>query len=165
MIDQLTDAIGEMARAAAIKLAAFAAIGLIVLTGIGFLLAAAYVGLAAKFGAIAAATGIGAGLIALGLVALAVMMQRDPSDAVAKQNGSAKAPARSEDVMLFDMLIHAASAGYATGQGDPKRMQAGLDKLARDLSDLGAFDFPNAAGNDDADRPAPAPSTDTKMAG
>ena len=68
-------------------------------------------------------------------------------------------------LMLFDMLIHAASAGYATGQGDPKRMQAGLDKLARDLSDLGAFDFPNSAGNDDADRPAPASATDTKKAG
>ena len=56
MIDQLTDSLADLARAAARKCAAFAAIAIVMLIGAGFLLAAIYMALAASFGAIAAAT-------------------------------------------------------------------------------------------------------------
>lgn len=80
MIDQLVEAITEIAKAAAVKLAVFAVIGVTILIGIGFLLAAVFIYLAAQFGTLGAALGLGTVLVALGLVALAIVLQRDTSD-------------------------------------------------------------------------------------
>ncbi|KEO53776.1 hypothetical protein [Thalassospira permensis] len=162
MIDQLVEAITEIAKAAAVKLAVFAVIGVTILIGIGFLLAAVFIYLAAQFGTLGAALGLGTVLVALGLVALAIVLQRDPSDGIARQDKAGADPARSEDALLFDMLIHAARAGYATGQGDKSQMQDGFERLFTDLSDLGAFDRPVSdpeAGEKDRE------TADTKMAG
>ncbi|WP_404420280.1 hypothetical protein [Thalassospira australica] len=162
MIDQLVEAITGIAKAAAVKLAVFAVIGVTILIGIGFLLAAVFIYLAAQFGALGAALGLGTVLVALGLVALAIVLQRDPSDGIARADKAKTGTARSEDALLFDMLIHAAHAGYATGQGDKSQMQDGFERLFADLSDLGAFDRPFSdpeTGEKDRE------TADTKMAG
>ena len=142
MIDQLTDALTELAKAAAAKLAVFAMIGVVLLIGIGFLLAAAFMAVAAKFGAIAAAVAFGLGMIVLALVGLAIMMQRDPGEFIARPAAEQK-PARTEDDVVFDLLIHAATAGYATGQGNKPGMQSGLEQMVDDLNALGVFDRPS----------------------
>ena len=163
MIDQLTDSLADLARAAARKCAAFAAIAIVMLIGAGFLLAAIYMALAASFGAIAAATALGGTLVTLGLIALAIILQRDPGDAVDQPNADAQMAAgrKSEDDMLFDLLVHSAVTGYATGQGNKPRMQTGFEQIVGDLEALGVFDRPPG-------RVDTAPSDenhDTKMAG
>ena len=144
MINQLTDILVDQAKAAARKGAAFAAIAVVMLVGAGFLLAAIYMAIAASFGPIAAAMAIGGTLMTLGLVALAVMSQRDPGDAVdqiSSEEHAAKAR-KSEDDILFDLLVHSAMTGYATGQGNKPRMQSGFDQMITDLGALGIFDPP-----------------------
>ncbi|MBX2831129.1 MAG: hypothetical protein KTR23_08135 [Rhodospirillales bacterium] len=164
MIDQLTDRIADLAKAAARKCAVFAVIGIVMLIGAGFLLGAVYMGLAASFGAIAAATALGGTLIALALVTLAIMLQRDPGDGIDHAvNGEEQAAntKRAEDDALFDLLIHSAMAGYATGQGNKPRMQTGFDQMVTDLNALGVFDRPSAK----AKRATNHSDADTKMAG
>ena len=114
MIDQLVEAITEIAKAAAVKLAVFAVIGVTILIGIGFLLAAVFIYLAAQFGTLGAALGLGTVLVALGLVALAIVLQRDPSDGIAREDKAGAKPARDEDAVLFDMLIHHDPDEYKT---------------------------------------------------
>ncbi|PTC01198.1 hypothetical protein C9975_03390 [Thalassospira xiamenensis] len=172
MIDQLVEAITEIAKAAAVKLAVFAVIGVTILIGIGFLLAAVFIYLAAQFGTLGAALGLGTVLVALGLVALAIVLQRDPSDGIAREDKAGAKPARDEDAVLFDMLIHAARAGYATGQGDKRQMQDGLERLFADLSALGVFDRPVGATTSPAEQPGTpdqpensSTTSESKMAG
>ncbi|WP_430475665.1 hypothetical protein ACQ0MK_08645 [Thalassospira lucentensis] len=175
MIDQLTDRLTELAKAAAARLAVFAVIGLVILIGVGFLLAAAFMAVAAKFGAIAAAVAFGTGLVVLALVALAIMMQRDPGEGIEQPEANADPKAtRSDDDVLFDLLVHSATTGYATGQGDKSRMQTGFDQMITDLNALGVFDRkPSAPQSDqneqpteDAERgPDDGPDEDTKKAG
>ncbi|MEQ8285588.1 hypothetical protein [Thalassospira sp.] len=165
MIDQLTDKLTELAKAAAARLAVFAVIGLVILIGIGFLLAAAFMAVAAKFGAIAAAVAFGTGLIVLALVALAIMMQRDPGEGIEKPKaGSDPKATRSDDDVVFDLLIHAATAGYATGQGNNPGMQTGLERMVDDLNALGVFDRPKPRPEPDDD-PEKDPDDETKKAG
>ena len=164
MIDQLTDKIAVLAKAAARKCAVFVVIGMVILIGAGFLLAAVYMGLAASFGAIAAATALGGTLITLALVALAIMLQRDPGEGIeriAGEEDQAATAKRSEDDVLFDLLIHSAMAGYATGQGNKPRMQTGIDQLVTDLNAIGVFDHAPAKDKNTADHS----NADTKMAG
>ncbi|KZD00554.1 MULTISPECIES: hypothetical protein [Thalassospira] len=172
MIDQLVEAITEIAKAAAVKLAVFAVIGVTILIGIGFLLAAVFIYLAAQFGTLGAALGLGTVLVALGLVALAIVLQRDTSDGIAREDKAGAKPARDEDAVLFDMLIHAARAGYATGQGDKRHMQDGLERLFADLSALGVFDRPVGATTSPAAQPGTpdqpensSTTSESKMAG
>lgn len=171
MIDQLVEAITDIAKAAATKLAVFAVIGVTILIGIGFLLAAVFIYLAAQFGTLGAALGLGTVLVALGLVALAIVLQRDPSEGIAREDKARTDPARREDALLFDMLIHAARAGYATGHGDKRQMQDGLERLFADLSALGLFDrsvgSPGTGKQPDQTEKSENSSniTDTKMAG
>tara|TARA_R110000868_G_scaffold16933_4_gene75168 strand:- start:51259 stop:51798 length:540 start_codon:yes stop_codon:yes gene_type:complete len=162
MIDQISNAIAEMAKAAAARLAVFAAIALVILTGIGFLIAAIFMYLAAQFGALGAALGLGSVFVALGLVALAIMLQKDPSDAIDQPIAGEHGTKRREDDVLLDMVIHAAKAGFATGQGDKARMQNGFDQLVTDFSDLGLFEprerrDASDAGDDFTDRAADDP--------
>ncbi|MCC9623121.1 hypothetical protein LPB41_15625 [Thalassospira sp. MA62] len=172
MIDQLIDRISDMAKAAAAKCAVFAIIALVMLIGVGFLLSAVYMAIAQSFGAIAAASAVGGTLIVLGLVALAIMMQRDPGASVEipTEAETADQKRQKEDAVLMDLLMHAATAGYATGQGDKSRMQAGFDQIITDLTILGVFD-PTGRSDDLNDHGA-APDRhqdrhddDTKMAG
>lgn len=144
MIDQLTDILVDQAKAAVRKGAAFAVIAIVMLIGAGFLLAAIYMAIAASFGPIAAAMAIGGIMVTLGLVALAIMLQRDPGDAVdpAAVHDDAARRQKTEDDMLFDLLVHSAMTGYATGQGNKPRMQSGFDKMVTDLAALGIFDPP-----------------------
>lgn len=87
---------------------------------------------------------IGGTLVTLGLVALAIMLQRDPGDAVDRESphNEAGQALKSEDDVLFDLLVHSAMTGYATGQGNKPRMQSGFDKMVTDLAALGIFDPP-----------------------
>ena len=167
MIDQLTDIIADQVKAVARKGAAFAAIGVVMLIGAGFLLAAVYMAIAASFGAIAAAMAIGGTLVTLGLVALAIMLQRDPGDAVEHQTTQSDAARKhkSEDDMLFDLLVHSAMAGYATGQGNKPRMQSGFDQMVTDLAELGVFDPPKGRMEADTTDDHPGDEPDTKRAG
>lgn len=165
MIDQLTQtlsgALTDLAEAAVRKCAVFAVIGLVLLTGAGFLLAAVYMALAASFGAIVAAITLGGTLITLGLIALAIIMQRDPGDAIdrpAKDETSSERDAREDDV-LFDLLIHSAMTGYATGQGNHSKMKTGFDQMVTDLDALGVF------GRKPDVREPDARTTDTTKAG
>lgn len=159
MIDQLTDRLTDLAKAAAIKGAVFAAVGAVLLTGIGFLLAAAYMALAASYGAVIAALTVGGTLVTLGLITLAIMMQRDPGEAVdhVDHGDEARSGKKSEDDVLFDLLVHSAMTGYATGQGNRAKMQTGFDQMIGDLGALGVFDptgstKPTAATSQDTDR-------------
>ena len=163
MIDQLTDILADQAKAAARKGAAFAAIAIVMLTGAGFLLAAIYMALAASFGPIAAAMAIGGTMVTLGLVALAIMLQRDPGDAVDQMSAEEQAAEarKSEDDMLFDLLVHSAMTGYATGQGNKPRMQSGFDQMITDLGALGVFDPPKGR----MESKQPEHDQETKMAG
>ena len=155
LIEKLTDLITDLAKAAAARLAVFAVIGLTFLIGIGFLLAAAFMAVAAKFGAIAAAVAFGGGLIVIALVGLAIMAQRDPGEGIAKQTADAPQKAgRSEDDVLFDLLLHAATTGFATGQGNKPHMQTGFDQMMTDLGARGFFDRPMS-------KPVPKPEQDT----
>jgi len=167
MIDQLTDILVDQAKAAVRKGAAFAAIAVVMLIGSGFLLAAVYMAIAASFGAIAAAMAIGGTLVTLGLVALAIILQRDPGDAVdpAALNDGAAPKQKTEDDMLFDLLVHSAMTGYATGQGNKPRMQSGFDQMVTDLAELGVFDPPKGRMETDHTDHDPADDPDTKMAG
>lgn len=157
LIGALTGSLSDLAKAVAVKCAVFAAVGIVMLVGAGFLMAAIYMALATSFGAIAAATAIGATLITLGLVALAIVMQRDPGAAVHHASGDETAKDRQvrEDDILFDLLVHSAMTGYATGQGDKSKMQSGFDQMVTDLNALGVFDRkPSSAATspDQADR-------------
>jgi hypothetical protein len=167
MIDQLTDILVDQAKAAVRKGAAFAVIAVVMLIGAGFLLAAIYMAIAASFGAIAAAMAIGGTLVTLGLVALAIMLQRDPGDAVdpAVLKDGAAPKQKTEDDMLFDLLVHSAMTGYATGQGNKPRMQSGFDKMVIDLAALGVFDPPKGRTETDHTHNDPTDDPDTKMAG
>jgi hypothetical protein len=153
----------DQAKAAARTGAAFAAIALVMLIGAGFLLAAIYMAIAASFGAIAASMSIGGTMVTLGLVSLAIMLQRDPGDGVdqqAKQDATARKQ-KTEDDMLFDLLVHSAMTGYATGQGNKPRMQSGFDQMVGDLAALGVFDPPKGqTGKTQTDHGA-----ETEMAG
>ncbi|WP_033069900.1 hypothetical protein [Thalassospira australica] len=165
MIEQLTDILADQAKVAARKCAAFAAIGVVMLIGAGFLLAAIYIAIAASFGAIAAALALGGTLVTLSLVALAIMLQRDPGEGIDQSEAQRKTAqnSKSEDDMLFDLLVHSAMTGYATGQGNKPRMQAGFDQMIDDLGVLGVFDPPGTGPQDD--ERSDTQNTDTKMAG
>lgn len=165
MIEQLTDILADQAKVAARKCAAFAAIGVVMLIGAGFLLAAIYMAIAASFGAIAAALALGGTLVTLSLVALAIMLQCDPGEGIDQSEAQKKTAqnSKSEDDMLFDLLVHSAMTGYATGQGNKPRMQAGFDQMIDDLGVLGVFD-PPGPGPQDGER-SDTQNTDTKMAG
>ncbi len=150
MIEQFTAKLTARAKTAAARLAVFAVIGLVLLIGGGFLVAAAFMVVAAKFGAIAASVAFGVGLIVLSLVALAIMMQRDPGEGIEKPKAKPDRKAtRNDDDVLFDLLIHAATTGYATGQGDRPRMQTGFDHMLTDLNALGIFDRHARKGQSD----------------
>ncbi|MDG4719422.1 hypothetical protein P7680_10475 [Thalassospira sp. FZY0004] len=165
MIDHLTDALisalSDVAKTAARKCAVFAAIGIVMMIGGGFVIAAIYMALAASFGAIAAATTLGITLVTLGLIALAVMMQQSPEVAIEPSSESASAGGKSsrEDDVLFDLLVHSAMTGYATGQGNKSRMRSGFDQMVTDLNALGLFDRKTTVGQRDED------DADRKMAG
>ena len=163
MIDQLTDRLTDLAKAAALKGAVFAAVGAVLLTGIGFLLAAIYMALAASSGPIVAALTMGGTLVTLGLITLAIMIQRDPREAVdhADQGNADRSGKKSEDDVLFDLLVHSAMTGYATGQGNRSKMQTGFDQMIDDLSVLGVFD---PTGSTKLASASPQ-DTDRKMAG
>ncbi len=163
MIEQLTDILADQAKAAARKGAVFAAIGVVMLIGAGFLLAALYMALAASFGGVAAALAIGGTLVTLALVALAIVLERDPGDAIdhPADDKDASRSRKTEDDVMFDLLVHSAIAGYATGQGDKTRMQSGFDQIITDLGMLGVFEPPTRQSD-----PQPEPSDpNAKMAG
>lgn len=146
MIDQLIAAIGDMAQAAAARLAAIAAIGLVILVGAGFVLAAIYMALAAHVGAVTAALSIGVVLIVLGLVAAAIWFGKSPTFETEKPTHPHKAN-RTEDDVILDLLIDAARAGFATGQGDKQGMNQGFERILQDFDGLGAFERQRAAEN------------------
>ena len=163
MIEQLTDILADQAKAAARKGAVFAAIGVVILIGAGFLLAAVYMALAASFGGVGAALAIGGTLVTLALVALAIVLERDPGDAIdhLATDENAARPRKTEDDVMFDLLVHSAIAGYATGQGNKTRMQSGFDQIITDLVMLGVFEPPTRQSD-----PQPEPSDpNAKMAG
>ncbi|PKR55562.1 phage holin family protein [Thalassospira marina] len=139
MIDQLIEAIGDMAQAAAARLAAIAMIGLVILVGAGFLLAAVYMGLAAHFGPIVSALTIGIVLIVLGLVACAIWFGKSPTFEREEEAQQRRTP-RTEDDIIMDLLVDAAQAGFATGQGDKRAMHQGFERILQDLDGLGAFE-------------------------
>ena len=141
MINQLIEAIGDMAQAAAVRLAAIAMIGMVMLVGAGFILASIYMGLAAHVGPVLSALIVGLVLIVLGMVAIAIWFGKSPTfDTGDKEQAPGTAAPRSEDDMIIDLLINAAKAGFATGQGNKPAMNKGFESLFRDLDGLGVFD-------------------------
>ncbi|WP_085585996.1 phage holin family protein [Thalassospira mesophila] len=144
MIDQLIDAIGDMAQAAAARLAAIAIIGLVMLVGTGFVLAAIYMGLAAQVGPVVSALTIGVVLIVLGLVTMAIWFGKSPTFEQDKPDNAHKA-GRTEDDIIIDMLMDAAKAGFATGQGDKNGMSQGFERILQNLDGLGTFERRRAA--------------------
>ncbi len=141
MINQLIEAIGDMAQAAAARLAAIAMIGMVMLVGAGFILASIYMGLAAHVGPVLSALIVGLVLIVLGMVAIAIWFGKSPTfDTGDKEQAPGTAAPRSEDDMIIDLLINAAKAGFATGQGNKPAMNKGFESLFRDLDGLGVFD-------------------------
>ncbi|WP_114087008.1 phage holin family protein [Thalassospira profundimaris] len=141
MIDQLIEAIGDMAQAAAARLAAIAVIGVVMLVGAGFVLASIYMGLAAHVGPVVSALTVGLVLIVLALVAIAIWFGKSPAyETGEKQKTPGTAAPRSEDDMIMDLLIDAARTGFATGQGNKAAMNKGFESLFRDLDGLGVFD-------------------------
>ena len=144
MIDQLIDAIGDMAQAAAARLAAIAVIGLVMLVGSGFVLAGIYMALAAQVGPVVSALTIGIVLIVLGLAVAAIWFGKSPTFSQDKPGQTPKAGRTEEDVII-DLLMDAARAGFATGQGDKKAMNQGLERVLQDLHGLGTFERQRAA--------------------
>lgn len=139
MIGQLMAAITEMARAAAVKAVAVAAIFLLFLVGTGFLIAAAYMALAVKFGAVAAALTVGLVLMAVGLLVAAIWFGPSASATVPAQKPKVKDLREIEDQMILDLLIDTATAGYMTGRGDKPAMNASLTRIMDDLAAIGAL--------------------------
>jgi hypothetical protein len=166
MIGQLAEILTDQAKAAAQKGAVFAAIGLVMLIGTGFLLVAIYMAIAASYGDVVAAMTLGGTLVTLSLIALAIMLQGDPGVAVDKPDTheSAAPSKKSEDDVLFDLLVHSAMTGYATGQGNKPRMQAGFDQMVSDLDGLGVFNRATL-GTQSGQAEQPNQTSDTKMAG
>ncbi|WP_073956638.1 phage holin family protein [Thalassospira sp. TSL5-1] len=141
MINQLIEAIGDMAQAAAARLAAIAVIGVVMLVGAGFVLASIYMGLAAHVGSVLSALTVGLVLIVLGLVAIAIWFGKSPTyETGEKEKAPGTAAPRSEDDMILDLLMDAARAGFATGQGNRSEMNKGFERLLHDLDGLGVFD-------------------------
>ena len=154
MTGPLIEALGELARAAAMKIVFGAVAGLLFVAGAGFVLAAGYMTLAAKFGAIAAAMSLGVLLLVMGLVVLAVMV--DNGSATDHGNPDAEADTEKrreadEETLIMELLGDAAIAGYATGQGDTNRLRRHFETALQRLALLGAFTPGEGVGS----RPAP----------
>lgn len=153
MTGPLIEALGELARAAAMKIVFGAVAGLLFVAGAGFVLAAGYMTLAAKFGAIAAAMSLGVLLLVMGLVVLAVMVDNGSAtdhDADAEADTEKRREA-DEETLIMELLSDAAIAGYATGQGDTNRLRRHFETALQRLALLGAFTPGEGVGS----RPAP----------
>lgn len=151
MTGPLIEALGELARAAAMKIVFGAVAGLLFVAGAGFVLAAGYMTLAAKFGAIAAAMSLGVLLLVMGLVVVAVMVDNGSTADPDAEADTDKRREADEETLIMELLSDAAIAGYATGQGDTNRLRRHFETALQRLALLGAFTPGEGVGS----RPAP----------